>query len=106
MRVLLDENLPLALGRVLTGHEVVTVRGLGWTGLKNGALLLAARGRIDVFVTMHANLEYQQQLTGLPFGVVVMHGKSNRMADLDPLVPLALAALNDMRPGQVRHVGA
>ena len=106
MRVLPDENLPLALGPFLTGHEVVTVRGLGWTGFKNGALLLAAHGRADAFVTMDANLEFQQRLTGLRFGVLVIHARSNRIADLQPLVPLVLAALNDLRPGLVRHIGA
>lgn len=106
MRVLLDENLPLALGRFLTGHEVVTVRGLGWTGAKNGALLQAAHRQADAFVTMDANLEFQQRLTGLPFGVLVIHARSNRMADLQPLVPFVLAALNDLGPGLVRHIGA
>jgi predicted nuclease of predicted toxin-antitoxin system len=106
VRVLLDENLPLALGPCLTGHEIVTVRGLGWTGLKNGALLQAAHGQADAFVTMDANLEFQQRLTGLQFGVVVIHARSNRIADLQPLVPLVLAALNDVGPGRVRHIGA
>ena len=106
MRVLLDENLPLALGPLLAGHEVVTVRGLGWTGLQNGALLRAAHGQADAFVTMDANLEFQQRLTGLPFGVLVIHARSNRMADLQPLVPLVLAAFNDLGPGLVHHIGA
>ena len=106
MRVLLDENLPHALARAFVGHEAATVRGLGWAGLKNGALLRAAHGRIDVLVTMDANLEFQQRLAGHPFAVVVIHAPTNRMADLAPLVPLVLGALADLEPGQVRHVGA
>jgi hypothetical protein len=36
VRVLLDENLPHDLAQALPEHEVVTVQGLGWSGLKNG----------------------------------------------------------------------
>lgn len=43
--VLLDENLPLDLAAEIRGHEVNTVRGLGWTGTENGELMrLAATG--------------------------------------------------------------
>jgi hypothetical protein len=48
---------------------------------------------------MDANLEFQQRLAGLPLGVLVIHARSNRMADLEPLVPFVLAALNDLGPG-------
>lgn len=106
MRVLLDENLPHALVPLLVGHHVLTVPGQGWAGLENGVLLQEARGHIDAFVTMDANLEYQQHLVGMPFGVVVLRARSNRVADLLPLVPLVLAAFQDLAPGQVRHIGA
>jgi len=52
VRVLLDENLPRDLVRVLPGHDVVTVHGLGWSGLKNGELLRRAAGRVDAFIPM------------------------------------------------------
>jgi len=106
VRVLLDENLPRDLARALPGHDVVTVHALGWSGLKNGELLRRAAGRVEAFITMDSNLEFQQRLVGLPFGVVVIHARSNRVADLLPLAELVLAALADVRPGTVRHVGA
>lgn len=106
MRVLLDENLPRDLALVLAGHEVVTVQALGWPGLKNGELLRRAAGRVDAFVTMDSNLEFQQRLEGFTFGTVVIHARSNRVADLLPLTNLVLAALADLPPGTVRHVGA
>ena len=105
MRVLLDENLPHDLGSVLAEHEVVTVQGLGWSGLKNGELLGRAAGQMDAFITMDSNLQFQQRLEGLSFGVVVIHARSNRMADLLPVIHLVLAALTDSVPGSVRHVG-
>jgi len=106
VRVLLDENLPHGVVPAIAGHEVVTVQGLGWAGLKNGDLLQKAQGHIEAFITMDANLEFQQRLTGLPFGVVVIHARSNRVADLLPVMPLVLAALQDLAPGMVRHIGA
>ena len=106
MRVLLDENLPHDLIDAFGGHDVVTVQGLGWSGLNNGELLDQARGHIDAFITMDANLVFQQRLTGLPFGVVVVHARSNRMADLLPVLPLIRAALSDLAPGAVCRVRA
>jgi predicted nuclease of predicted toxin-antitoxin system len=106
VRVLLDENLPYDLAQALAKHEVVTVQGLGWSGLKNGELLRRADGHIDAFITMDSNLQFQQRLEELPFGVIVIHARSNRMADLRPIVELVLAALAGAAPGVVRHVGS
>ena len=85
MRVLLDENIPHDLIPQLAGYDVATVQGLGWAGIKNGDLLERARGTCDVFVTMDRKLEKQHHLSVLPFGVVVILARSNRMPDLLPL---------------------
>ena len=106
MRVLLDENVPHALASLPIGHEALTVHRLGWAGLKNGDLLRQAQGRIDAFLTMDANLEYQQRLGGMPVGVAVLHAPSNRMANSRTLVPALLTALEHLAPGDVRHIGA
>jgi hypothetical protein len=105
VRVLFDENVPVDLAAELLGHEVVTVAGLGWTGLKNGELLTRASGRCDVFLTFDSSLEHQQQLSGLTFGVVVVRPRSSRMRDVLPVVTEIRQALAVVRPGQVRHVG-
>ena len=62
MRVLLDENLPVDLAAELVGHQVTTVSGLGWQGIKNGELLQRAQGTFEVLVTMDRNLEFQQNI--------------------------------------------
>jgi hypothetical protein len=54
---------------------------------------------------MDANLEFQQRLQGRPFGVVVIHAKSNRLADLLPLAGAVLSALENLSAEAVRHVG-
>ena len=105
MRVLLDENLPHDLAGALTGHAVSTLQGLGWAGTKNGVLLRRAGDLCDVFVSMDRNIEHQQNLSRLSFGVVVVDAPSHRMEDLVAVVPELLRAVAASRPGEVRHVG-
>lgn len=105
MRVLLDENLPHDLAKVLTGHVVSTVQGLGWAGTKNGALLKRANDVCDVFISMDGNVEHQQKLSALSFGIVIIGAASNRMTDLLPVVPELLHAIAAVQPGEVRRVG-
>jgi hypothetical protein len=52
VRVLLDEHLPVDLGRALQGHHVDTVVSRGWAGVKNGDLLQRMRGEYEVLLTM------------------------------------------------------
>ncbi len=104
MRVLLDECLPRRLKAHLVGHQVITVPEAGWAGKKNGELLRAASRSVDAFITIDSNLAYQQHLVGLPFAVVVLSARSNRLPDLLPLVPQVLAALVAAQAGQVVRV--
>ena len=97
MRILLDEDLPRRLGRLLTGHEPETVPRSGWSGVKNGKLLALAATRFDVFVTMDQNIEFQQNLATLP-------AHSNRLEHLEPLVQEILKELNHIQPKSLRRV--
>ena len=106
MRVLLDENLPHDIGSELSGHDVLTVQGLGWAGIRNGELLQRAGGKIDALLTMDRKIERQQKLDSLSFGVIVIRARSNRVDDLRPLVGDILAALKMLKPGMLQHVGA
>jgi hypothetical protein len=106
MRVLLDENVPVDLASLLGDPDVETVSGLGWAGVKNGELLRRMRGRFDALVAMDRNLPHQQNLGVQPFGVVLVEAPSNRMVRLRPLVSEILAALDGVRPGELRRVGA
>ena len=106
MRLLLDECVDQRLARLITGHDVASVVGLGWAGVHNGALLARAAGQFDVFVTVDRNLAFQQRIDSLPLAVVVLRARTNRLVDLKPLVPLLLQALPELRPGEVRWVEA
>ena len=106
MRLLLDEQLPRQLARRLTGHWVRTVRQRGWTGVRNGELLLrAAADGFEVFVTGDRNLSYQQNLSDSSLRIIVLIGRSAKLEDLLPLVPSLLLAIGETRPGEIRQVG-
>lgn len=104
MKIILDECLPKRLGRHLSGHDVTTVHGEGLSGLGNGKLLSAIQDRFDAFITIDANLEYQQALRDRPIAIIVVKAASNRLDDLLPLVPGILAALSTAQPGTLVHV--
>jgi len=101
MRILLDENFPVDFAKMQTGHEIVTVYSLGWSGIKNGELLRRVNGVCEVFVTLDRNLEFQQNIKILPFGVVVVCARSNRVANLVPHIASILEAACCVAPGQV-----
>jgi hypothetical protein len=106
MRLLLDEHLPIGLSAELHGHAADTVSGRGWTGIKNGELLRRMGGQYDALVTMDRSIEFQQRISTLPFGIVIVRAPSNRMQDLRPLVPSILAAVDAVKPGLVQRVGS
>lgn len=107
MRILLDECVPRPLRRALTGHEVRTIRELGWAGKQNGELLaLMAAASLEVLLTVDQNLRHQQHLTASGVAVVVMVAPTNRWADLLPLIPRVEAALNRIQPGDCIEIRA
>jgi predicted nuclease of predicted toxin-antitoxin system len=104
MKVLLDECVDWRLSREIAGHVVKTTRQMEWTSLTNGELLALAARHFDVFVTVDQNLASQQNLTRLPMAVVVLRAKTNRLADLVPLVPSLLVAIERTPAGEVNIV--
>jgi hypothetical protein len=103
--VLLDECVDWRLARDIVGHDVKTGRQMGWTAVKNGALLTLASQHFVVFVTVDRNLSFQQNLDSFSIAVVVLRGRTNRLADLRPLVPNLLAAIESGAPGVAKFVG-
>jgi hypothetical protein len=106
VRVLLDECVDWRLARDIVGHDIKTARQMGWTAIKNGALLSLASERFDVFVTVDRNLSFQQNLDVFSIAVVVLQAKSNRLADLRALIPNLLAAIESAVPGTPKFIGA
>jgi len=103
VRIFLDECIDGRLARDIPGHDVRTARQMGWSAIKNGALLALASEQFDIFLTVDRNLSYQQNLTGR-LAVVVLCAKSNRLADLRPLVPRLVDVLSSAKRGTATMV--
>jgi len=105
LRIFLDECVDRRLARDIPGHEVKTARDMGWTTLSNDRLLALASQRFDVFVTVDRNLSFQQNLPSFSIAVIVLRAKTNRLADLRPLLPDLLASIDAAPPGIATLVG-
>jgi hypothetical protein len=63
------------------------------------------RRRLEAFLTVDRNLQFQQNLQRSRIAVVVVVARTNRLAELRPLVPAIPGALDRIRPGEVIEVG-
>jgi hypothetical protein len=62
--------------------------------------------KFDVFVTVDRNLTFRQNLVSFSLSVIVLQAKTNRLADLRPLLPHLLAAIESAQPGTAKFIGA
>ncbi|MFW9263665.1 DUF5615 family PIN-like protein [Nostoc sp. CALU 546] len=99
MNILIDECIDRRLARQLSGHSVKTVPQMGWAGIKDGELLRLAEIEFDVFITVDRNLPFQQNLTVLDLAVLVLQVPSNRLADIELLLPKILAIVDTAPKG-------
>jgi hypothetical protein len=105
VKVLVDECVDWRLSREIVGHEVKTARQKGWSTIENGELLALAANEFDVFVTVDRNLSFQQNLPAFTIAVIVLRAPSNRLTDLQPLVPALLESIPSAKRGAVTYVG-
>ncbi len=97
MNILIDECIDRRLARQLSGHIVKTVPQMGWASIKDGELLRLAEKEFDVLITVDQNLPFQQNLAVLDLAVVVLQAPSNRLADIQVLIP-KISAIVDTAP--------
>jgi hypothetical protein len=97
VKILVDEDLPRYLKRVLPGHDIATVQEMGWAGIKNGPLLRLAEPMFDLFLTGDKNLRYQQNLKGRKLAIIVF--LSNKLSVVKTLVPRLQAVIAQVQIG-------
>lgn len=105
MKILLDECIDRRLATRISGHEVTTVPQAGWASIANGRLLELAAGKFDVFVTVDRNLSSQQNLPRFDIAVIVLRAPTNRLVDLEKIVPRLLESLSRARRGECIVIG-
>ena len=106
MRLLLDECVPKRLKHDLTGHDVRHVVEMGWSSKRNGDLLkLILAERFEALLTVDQHIEFQQNVRTSGIGVVVVRARTNRLKELQPLVPEIIEALSKVVAGALIRVG-
>ena len=77
-QVLLDQNVPVGVRRILGAHDVHTVYKMGWAGLLNGDLLdQAVKAGVEVLVTCDQNIVFPQNISARQ---IAGHFATNRWA--------------------------
>ena len=105
MTIILDECLPKRLQKFFKPHDCWTVPQIGLAGFSDKQLLEALdQKRIDVFITIDGNIEYQQQFHDRTFGTIVLRAPSNRYEDLKHLMPHVNNALVNIQAGKIIHI--
>ena len=103
MRILLDENLPHKLRKLLGDHDVRTASFQGWAGLSNGALLKAAEDAgFDAILTADQGIRYQQNRKNLRIALIVL--SDNDESVITANVSAILDAMNAVQPGALLWV--
>jgi hypothetical protein len=105
MRLLVDECVDERLRLLFPGYDCQTARFANLAGLKNGRLLEAAElAGFDILITVDQSIPDQQNLAGRRISLVILWGPTNRLRDLELLVPTAISALGSIRPGDVVRI--
>ena len=104
MTIILDENLPHGLRRMLAPRPVATAQQAGFAGLENGQLLTALEGVFDILITADKNLRYQQNLTGRQLAIIEL--PTNRWPLLRPLEAKIIEAVDRCQPSNYVVVNA
>ena len=88
----------------MEGSEIKTAREMGWQRLSNGELLEKANGRFDVLVTMDKAMPSQQVLQRYSLALVIIKARSNRIAELKPIIPRIQSAIADCARGTATSI--
>ncbi len=89
MKLLLDENLPKKLKyRFNKNYEVLTVPEMGWSGIKNGDLLVKMQSKnLRILLSVDKNMSHQQNLEKHNISLIVLNSNDTRYNALLRFVP-------------------
>lgn len=91
--------LPRDLKLHFPEHECRTVQEMGWSGKKNGLLAAIAEGHFDVLLTVDQRFNYKVK-PKTTLAIFIVSAKTNKIEDLQPLVPAIREALKSFHSAQ------
>jgi hypothetical protein len=101
--ILFDQNVPRALGPLLTGHSIRTAVEQGGEELTNGDLLSAASALgFSILVTADQNIIHQQDTRARPVRLVVL--STNHWPTLRGNADRILQAIDRLEPTGYAYV--
>lgn len=106
MRILIDECVDWRLARDIPGQWREDRPPNGLDDHQRTENLALAAAEFDIFVTVDQNLSFQQNLGSYPLAVIAPGATFNRLADLQPLIPKLLAAIERAQPSMAEFIGA
>src|SRR2546425_10199606 len=106
MRVLLDECVPSQLARELFDFDVRTVQQMGWSGIKNGALLERAAAQFDVLFTVDRDLAHAFASAKTKPAVVILAAGTTDPVKLKPHMAAVRLAITEVKAGELRRLDA
>ena len=105
MKIIIDECLPKRMIQFFQDDDVWSVPQIGLNGYKDSALLNALdKKKIDIFVTIDGNIEYQQQFKNRTFGTIIIRSVSNRFADLQQFKNELCQKIATIKAGEIIHI--
>ncbi|HBY60825.1 MAG TPA: hypothetical protein DEH78_13465 [Solibacterales bacterium] len=105
MRILLDECIDQRLRLSFAGHDCQTAGYAKLAGLKNGVLIAAAESAgFEILITTDQEIPYQQNLSGRRVSIMILGASTNRLSDLQRLVPAVLRTLDSITDGQLIRI--
>jgi hypothetical protein len=103
IRILLDQNAPIGLRHLLSGYDVATAPGMGWSTIQNGDLIKAAEeAGFTILITCDQNIRYQQNLSGRRLALIEL--STNHWAIVRDNSADLFDAIDAARPGSYATV--
>ena len=106
MNVLLDHCVPRPLKREL--FDLGTIKHtseIAWGGFSNGRLLREAEKEFDVFLTVDKGQRFQQNISSLDLGFVVVRVFRNSLPEIAKFLPEVRQAIAGVQAGQIIVIG-
>ena len=101
MKILLDECITKRIKTKLSDYQVNTVFEMGWSGLKNGALMTkAVENNFEIFLTIDKNIEYQQNIKSYEIAVIILNTTNSKIEYLEELLPKFKQEINTFEKGK------